>query len=142
MRRNGTLLRRLRKRDKFLNNSTVLIQNKPLKDTLLDRDLAKLGDAYLNFAYSLAVSLKTGRPCGLRVSNKILADAIKRAGLRSLLPHRLSSHDIGGAGESLTAYALLKGYITTEEIVQALREGEDAVEVFTRIFEKIAKCRD
>jgi len=135
------LLRRL-KVDRLLDSASTLIRDKPLREALMDRDLAKLGDAYLNFTYSLAVSIKTGRPSGLRVSNKVLAEAIRKAGLRGLLPRRLSNHDIGGAGEALTVYGLLKGYITNEEIVQILRDFEDAPTAFTQIFEKIARCQN
>ncbi|MEM3737005.1 MAG: ribonuclease III family protein [Candidatus Bathyarchaeia archaeon] len=120
----------------------MLVHGKSLREILLDRDLAKLGDVYLNFAYSLALSMKVGKPTGLRVSNTVLAGGIRKAGLRGLLPHRLSSHDIGSAGEALAVYGLLKGYITTEDLVSIIKECEDASEAFARIFEKIIKCED
>jgi hypothetical protein len=35
-----------------------------LTEVLTDHKLASLGDAYVNFAYSLALSNRTGRPTG------------------------------------------------------------------------------
>jgi len=80
------------------------IKDRSLTNVLLDKNLAKLGDAYLNFVYSIATSMNKGKACGLRVSNNILAEAMRSSGFRSILPHRLSRHDIGGSAEALAVY--------------------------------------
>ncbi|RLI33768.1 hypothetical protein DRO53_04910 [Candidatus Bathyarchaeota archaeon] len=90
-------------------------------EALMDRGAASLGDSYLNFAFSLAQSLEGGRPKGLRLDNRLLAEAVRKAGLRGKLPKRLSRRDIGGAAEALLAYAAAGGLLSTESLVERLR---------------------
>ncbi len=52
---------------------------------LTSKGLAQFGDALLNFAYSLALTEKIGRPRGTRVPDKVLAEAAVKAGLRKHL---------------------------------------------------------
>lgn len=122
--------------DEILKNMMVNFENKPIEEILLSKDLAKLGDAYINFVYSLSVSIRKNRPFGVKVSNRILADAVRMSGVRLLLPHRLSRHDIGGAGEALSIYSVFKGITSTQEVIQALIDLEDPTEAFTYIFKK------
>ncbi|MFH1327802.1 MAG: ribonuclease III family protein [Candidatus Bathyarchaeota archaeon] len=126
--------------DEILKKMMVNFENKPIEEILLSKDLAKLGDAYVNFVYSLSVSIRKNRPCGVKVSNRILADAVRMSGVRLLLPHRLSRHDIGGAGEALSIYSVFKGIISTQEIIQALIDLEDPAEAFTYIFKKLRRA--
>ena len=63
-----------------------------LEELLLDKDLAGLGDSYVNLVYSLAMSQKHGHPMGAKVSNQILAQAVEASGLRKMLPHRVDRH--------------------------------------------------
>jgi hypothetical protein len=72
--------------------------------------MASLGDAYVNFAYSLALSKRSGKPQGQKVKGKVLAQAIKRAGLREYLPSRMTRHMIADAAESLIVYAWLHNF--------------------------------
>jgi hypothetical protein len=55
-----------------------------LAEVLVDRGLALSGDAYVNFADSLAVSNRRGKPLGVRVRGTVLAEALRRAGLRDV----------------------------------------------------------
>jgi len=54
---------------------------KNLSEVLMDQKLAKLGDAYVNFLYSIVLSKKNGEPTGTKVKGRLLADAFKKAGL-------------------------------------------------------------
>ena len=109
----------------------------PLKDPLQDRGLSSLGDIYLNFVYSLAISLREGNLSSLRISNKVLADAMKKSGFRSLLPHRLSKNDIGNSAEAMLIYAIVKGLTSTSKLLQVLTESLNPTEAFTEEFRKI-----
>jgi hypothetical protein len=106
---------------------------KNLADVLLDKDLAGLGDAYVNFLYSLAMSQKSGHPTGAKVNNRILAKAVRRAGLRELLPRRIDRHDLGNAAEALLVFAWLAKAVTLEESLEILREREETVEAFAAL---------
>ena len=56
-----------------------------LTQILTDRKLAQLGDAYINFVYSLALSQKKGKPSGAKVKGTALAEAMRKAGLEKAL---------------------------------------------------------
>ncbi len=110
-----------------------------LQEIMLDKDLAKLGDAYVNFVYSLALSLRLQRPTGAKVNNQILARAIKSAGLREMLPRRTDRHAQGNSAEALIAYAWLKKLLSLEDCLKILGENENPEEAFTNLLEEIGK---
>ena len=112
---------------------------KSLKDIMLDKNLAKLGDAYVNLIYSIALSIKFGKPVGVKVDNRVLAEAVRKAELRSFLPKGLSRHDIGNAAEALLAYGWLKGLIDADDCVKFLYEAENPIEGFSAIMANILK---
>ena len=99
-----------------------------LREILTDHKLAALGDAYVNFVYSLALSKKIGEPAGARVDSRVLAEALKRAGLRNLLPPRTDRHKQADAAEALIVYAWIQGLMTIEEGVGILEQHEDTTE--------------
>ena len=104
---------------------------------LTDHKLAALGDAYVNFAYSLALSERKGQPFGAKVKGVVLAKAFRKAGLRKHMPSRITSHMLADAAEALIIYAWLHDYMKLEECVAILYEAEDSVEGFTQLLLKI-----
>jgi len=116
------------------------LENERLSKILVDRDLAALGDAFVNLVYSLALTRQTGRPKGSKVGNKVLAEAVRRVGLRELLPKRLDRHVIGDSAEALLAYAWLEKLISVDECAEALMRGLDQpVEAFARLLALVAE---
>ena len=114
---------------------------KTLSQVLTDKPLAALGDAYVNFVYSLALSRKAGKPRGKKVKGTPLAEAIREAGLRRFLPSRIDKHVLSDAAEALLVYAWLNDFITLEESVDALENSDDLgkgfAELLLRAKEKI-----
>lgn len=108
-----------------------------LTEVLTDHNLASLGDTYINFAYSLALSNRKGKPSGTKVKGSILVEALKKAELRELLPARMTRHILADAAEALIAYAWLNGYITLEETVATLEKTDDPVEGFSQLLTTI-----
>jgi len=108
-----------------------------LADVLTDHKLASLGDAYINFAYSLALSNKKGEPIGAKVKGNVLAEALKKAGLREHMPARMSRHMLADAAEALIVYAWLHNYITLEESAETLEKPDDPVEGFGKLLTTI-----
>jgi hypothetical protein len=106
-------------------------QYESLSEVLMDQKLAKLGDAYVNFLYSLALSKKSGEATGIKVQGRLLADAFKKAGLRKLLPSRVDRHKQADAAEALIVYAWIRGSMTMEEGLEILEQNEDSVEAFS-----------
>ena len=99
-----------------------------LAEVLTDHDLASLGDAYVNFTFSLALSDKRRKPLGVRVKGTVLAEALRKAGLRYNLGSRMSRHALADAAEALIVYAWLNGCITLDESVTIISKSKDAVE--------------
>lgn len=106
-------------------------QHKSLKEVLMDQKLAKLGDAYVNFLYSMVLSKKKGEPAGTKVQGRLLADAFKKAGLREFLPSRIDRHKQADAAEALIVYTWLLGSMTMEEALEILEQNEDTIEAFS-----------
>lgn len=96
-----------------------------INEILDDRELASLGDAFINFIYSLALSKVAGRPIGRKLDSRLLSSALKKAGIRSLLPHRVNRHKQADAAEALIIYGWLSGAISIREALDTLaRDGE------------------
>lgn len=91
---------------------------------LTDKSLAALGDAYINFAYSLAISKKIKKPYGKKVKGTPLAEAIRKTGLREALPSRIDKHILSDAAEALLVYAWLNELTTLEEAVEVLEKND------------------
>ncbi len=106
-------------------------QYESLNEVLMDQKLAKLGDAYVNFLYSLALSNKKGEPTGTKVQGRLLADAFKKAGLRKFLPSRIDRHKQADAAEALIVYAWIRGSVTMEEGLEIIEQNEDKIEAFS-----------
>jgi hypothetical protein len=106
-------------------------QHENLSEVLTDHKLAKLGDAYVNFLYSLVISKKMGEPTGIKVKGRLLADAFKKAGLRKFLPSRVDRHKQADAAEALIVYVWVRGSMTLEEGLEILEQNENSVEAFS-----------
>lgn len=99
-----------------------------LRKILTNKNLARLGDSLINFAYSLAKSRTKGTPTGTKVQDKALAEAIRKTKLKKVLPLRSKEDTLGDAVEALCAYIWLKQTMTIEEMIQTLQntlQGED-----------------
>jgi hypothetical protein len=106
----------------------------------MDKKLAQLGDAYVNFVYSLALTEMHGEPIGARVSSDVLAKALKKAQLRKFLPIRIDRHSQGDAAEALIIYAWLQGAMSLQETVKFITAHiSNRVEAFTLLLEEITR---
>lgn len=108
-------------------------QHTRLQDILIDQNLARLGDAYVNFIYSIALSKKKGKPAGAKVSSRVLAQALKKANLRKNMPKRMDRHALGDAVEALVVYAWAHGAFSIEENVTILLSEDNAAESFATL---------
>jgi hypothetical protein len=111
-----------------------------LKKILVDKGLARLGDAYINFIYSLALTEIQGKPTGIKVSDSILADAARASGLRGMLPKRTGRNAVANAAEALLVYAWQNNLMACEEAVEILRKNPNPQESFTQMI-NVAKKR-
>jgi hypothetical protein len=110
--------------------------NEELTRILTNRELAQFGDALMNFAYSLALTEKTGNPTGTRVPDKVLAEAAIKAGLRRSLPRRVGRGEIANGLEALLGYSWLQRHLTLDEISSCLKtESLTPADNFARLAE-------
>lgn len=110
-----------------------------LQEILLDKDLAGLGDMYVNLIYSLALSKRLQRPVGAKVNNRLLAEVVKRSGLRRILPRRIDRHSMGDAAEALIVFAWLRGTMSLDDCVKILEEGENPAEAFAELLREVGR---
>ena len=118
---------------KYLKQGSDIIH---LNSILSDKNLAKLGDSYINFLYSIALTIIHGVPKGVKVSDKILSEAAKESGVRDLLPKRTPRGRVADAMESLIVYSFIMGYMEFDEMIHILVEARDSP---NEGFAKIAK---
>ncbi|TFG20877.1 MAG: hypothetical protein EU529_14230 [Promethearchaeota archaeon] len=96
-----------------------------------DKGLAKIGDGIVNLAYSVAKSIYLTRNnsnkevvrTGLKVSKKILSNALKNANMKSFAKNRADAHDLANTVEAIVAYVWLINKMSLKEIIDFLTEN-------------------
>jgi hypothetical protein len=134
---NKTVRQRCLSLKKIVDANSFLVPHKNLTEVLEDHKLASLGDTYINFVYPLALSQKNRKPIGVKVKGSILAEALRRAGLREHVSSSMSCHDLADAVEALLVYSWLNDYVTLEESVKILVRNDDPVEGLRQLLERI-----
>jgi len=131
-------------------------QVKSPKSIGTDKGLAKIGDAIVNLAYSTAKSVflsnKTTHKkirTGTKVSQTILANALKNADMKYFAKSRASAHDLADTVEALIAYVWFNNNLILKEIIDLLvnnlsgdliersQEIESATKAFTNLLNHI-----
>jgi hypothetical protein len=117
------------------------MSSETIRHVVKDKQLASLGDAFVNFIYSLALTKINSRPQATKVSDRILAEAFRLAGLREYLGTRLSRKDLANAAESLLIAAYRRQLISIDESVSILTENPDGLEAGLANLLKLAADR-
>jgi hypothetical protein len=117
------------------------MSSETVRDVVRDKQLASLGDAFVNFVYSLALTKINRRPQAIKVSDRILSEAFRLAGLREYLGTRLSRKDLANAAESLLIEAYRKQLVSIDESVSILTQNPDGLEAGLSDLLKIAAER-
>ncbi|MBU7004772.1 MAG: hypothetical protein HXS50_04345 [Theionarchaea archaeon] len=115
------------RRSGYALNNLIDPEQGPLQ-AVDDRHLAKLGDALVNFIYSLSLSHIKSRPDGRKIPNKILARALSMCNHRSITPARSDKHRKGDIVEAIFAYGWLVGIIDIRESAEFLASSGDGEE--------------
>jgi len=120
-----------------MKESPIISKYQSIVEILADHELASLGDAYVNFIYSLALSRKMGKPIGKRMNSSTLASALRKANLRKLLPSRTDRHKQADAAESLIVYAWLAGAMSLDETLSIIEEENKEDDLFALLLRTI-----
>jgi hypothetical protein len=83
-----------------------------------DKGLARLGDAFINLAFSYAKTKVKGKPFGEKVPDRVLSQALELAKIP--VPTRLKHGQRGDMVESIIAYSWLSGLIGLEEATMVI----------------------
>jgi hypothetical protein len=124
----------LKRRDRAFSFIQV---HSSLTKVLTDRKLTSLGDAFINLASSLALSNRKGAPSGTKVKGTLLAEALRKAGLREYARSKMTTHMLAEATEAFIMYAWLLDYVSLEEAVAILEKNDDPVEGLCQLLERI-----
>ncbi len=124
-----------------------------------DRGLAKIGDAIVNLAYSVAKSIyltKNARTnnvirTGRKVSKTILSSALKNADMKGFARSRADAHDLADTVEAIVAYIWMNDKMSLPDIIDLLEKNlsgdlhdrineiKSATEAFTRVLNHVKK---
>jgi hypothetical protein len=78
-------------------------------------------------------------PQGIKVSDKMLAEALKRSGLRGEMPYRTTRQDCANAVESLLVYGYLNKIVTIDEAVERIAAAsESPIEGLIQLIKTVA----
>jgi len=139
----------------FLIRDLDLIKSQKAIGT--DKGLAKIGDGIVNLTYSVAKSIYLTKNSpnnkilrtGIKVSKKILGNALKNANMKNFAKNRADAHDFADTAEALVAYVWLSKKISLYEIINYLSENltgdlnirneeiKSATDAFTNLFNYI-----
>jgi len=120
--------------------SRILGEYESLRDVMMNHGLAALGDSFVNFVYSLTLSIRYGEPRGGKVTGRILSESLARADLRRYLPSRVNRHFRADAAEALMVYAWIKGAFSIRKAVEELSAHEDLCEGFAELLARAKEC--
>ena len=102
-----------------------LLSNREFQQILKNRRLARLGDAYVNFLFSLALTKASGIPVGVKVSDRILFEAAKNSGIRPLLPRRIKRGEVANVIEALVVDSWMRKSLELNEMVDIISKNSD-----------------
>jgi hypothetical protein len=105
----------------------TLSNNREFHDVLSNPKLARLGDAYVNFLFSLALTQATGTPVGIKVSDKVLFEAAKNSGVRPFLSRRMKRGQVANVVEALIVNSWLKRSLSLEEMTSIISNSIDSL---------------
>ncbi len=93
-----------------------------------------------------------GKPDGAKVPDTVLAEAIRKAGLRKYISTRQNADSLGDAAEALIAYSWLKDYFEIKETAGCLTalmprgkklnrktEKEVSIQIFTYLLQNLSE---
>lgn len=84
---------------------------------------SNLGDIILNFICSAALTKKINEPIGIKVSNKILSNALIKSKLLNFLKRRKSIHERGDIIEALFGYLWFHNMLSLDICVKFITDN-------------------
>jgi hypothetical protein len=100
------------------------VDDNKLSTFIFNKDNAKLGDALVNLIYSLAKTVVSGNPTGVKVSDSILSEAYKRSLWRETNKITITGDKgrVADAIEALILYFWVFESLTLNDLVNPITE--------------------
>jgi hypothetical protein len=108
-----------------------------LSNILSDSKLAAVGDIYVNLIYSIA-RISYNKKGAIHVWDKSLAEALRRAELRVLMPSKLKSGEIADGAEAFIFYSFINEIMSLDEMSNFLIDELKTKDLSGRTKEKNA----
>ncbi|MGB9758604.1 MAG: ribonuclease III family protein [Thermoproteota archaeon] len=93
----------------------------PKERIFYNRDLAKIGDAILNYINTLVVSAGYISESN-KITNKMLREVVNESGLRKTIKKRQTARALGNVVEAIVAYLVINEILTEEQIIELVVE--------------------
>jgi hypothetical protein len=93
----------------------------PKERIFYNRDLAKIGDAILNYINVLVVSAGYVSESN-KITNKMLREVVNKSGLRRNIKKRQTARALGNVVEAIVAYLVINEILTEEQIIELVIE--------------------
>ena len=94
------------------------------ENVLYSKHLASLGDALVNYCYSVArMSINPKLMSGVRVWDSSLAMALRQSPFNAFVKRRISQGELGDCVEALIGWVYMNELMSLEEIITSLRNN-------------------
>ena len=101
------------------------VKHDSLESIMNDKGLAKVGDNFVNFVYSLAKSVVLGHTTGEKVRDSVLARAIRATEINNHFSRRTDAGRAADSYEAIMAYLWMKEKISILDMVNSLSKSLD-----------------
>ena len=108
-----------------------------IEDILYSKQLASLGDALVNYCYSVArMSINPKLMTGVRVWDSSLAMALRQSPFNSFIKRRISQGSLGDCVEAIVGWVYMNELMSLEEIITLLKNNLPAELLKNKMSEK------
>ncbi len=123
----------------FIESITSLIPTGyNIQTVTTSKGLAQLGDAFINFLYSLSRSIAHKQASGCKVSDAILSNAYRASLLKKKVLLKGDRDKIGDGVEAIIIWAWIQNYFTMKEILYIITSHLSSIPLDERNIEKTA----
>ena len=106
-------------------------------DILYSKHLASLGDALVNYCYSVArFSVNPKLTSGVRVWDSSLAMALRQSSFNAFIKKRISQGELGDCVEAIVGWVYMNDLMSLEEIIAFLKDNLPAELLKNKMAEK------
>jgi hypothetical protein len=112
-----------------------------IKTIASSKGIAQLGDAFINFLYSVSRSIAYKQASGCKVSDTVLSNAYRASLLKKKVLMKGDRDKIGDGVEAIIIWAWAQNYLTLKEMLYIITSHLSSVPLDDRNIEKRAAAK-